>query len=600
MLLNRLALVIEDAPSFLVPLFVEYPGANAEFTHEVDDEGRITAFREIEWNGSADSRPPSISVELGGEGVVAFRDHLGTTHVGTEQRIKDLCRALLEDKAIQEFPMSAFNMAAFVDALPEHRSIVINAYDFLGFAESRSAANAWRDVELFLPAVRRDILSELELRDQTPLSSVFVSTRGRNTIVFVPPEFARHRFALKKWRAVADLFGIDEHEIRVFARSPRERSPEAVTWTVLGHGGVADFTITRAPFRGRPTTGGFFVARGVQRVPGGNSRPRLTVGIVPSELGSAGALSTLSQELTSLAYNHALNIRPIGFGTSRPNKASAEEISSLLDGFDATWVVAQHRLHKPSGHYSGLRASTLASRIAKDAVQALISCLRPDPEFDLLETCRKAPGVGLFGSALPAGGYKEDEQLLGRVLYNMLSEDHDLATAKEIVVLWPQELRFRGSHERVKIGGIWYSVRVVVRSDRMQSPRAVGFALRVSPRNRNAAGFRAFCVALMSGYGWTLRDDLMSSGEDLPLVFENEGEFVHLSTATTIEEIKRLTAFERLPAPVMGHILVTNLTVPRSILFSNDVTRYYDDIIHYSRLSGFMNEHYRAGLFEDW
>jgi hypothetical protein len=293
------------------------------------------------------------------------------------------------------------------------------------------------------------------------------------------------------------------------------------------------------------------------------------------------ANETIDKVATFGALKHAINVRPLGFGSPRNSKPSPRVLMERLSQFDYLWIIANHRQRHTGRFAIGLSMSSMASRFVKVTAQALIDCLCNEEGRDLLKSTFGRKKLGLVGSVrfLPELNPKD---LIRRALYSMLCEDAYLHSAERIVVLWPYEFSPKERYQKIRFGRHAYDVELIQRERNPRSLSLVSFALNVQPSRRTRQDFRDFCISLLACYGWEVRSESHEY-----IIFQNDREGIRVWPTESLDEIQSITSlnaeFQR-----YTDLILTNRTLTRSIREKAEIFKW--SVIHYSELSIWMNE----------
>jgi hypothetical protein len=589
--LHRLAEVGGGGAGFLLPVFLEYRGANHELVQRIDNSNNVSDFDPFLFNGEMlKVGASSVSAEIGGPAIWAFRDTAGRIHTGTQSEVGKVGRKMLEASAFEEDPIAGAEMAAFIDDEVSFPGVLRSAYAELAELSPRGA-DVWRDTVVLLPRVKEDLASFVRRgRGARTLNEVIAISRARTTHIFASSAIFETVKTLPRWRAAAKIFGIDSFEFHASRVALTAKSRELPSWIFFGIGGVARWVIKEPPFHGDltnfaelPDAGGAIVAAPISRqlALDVSRAVRLMIAVVMSDASRASVVDHIANGLGSNGIvKHAINIRPIGFGTPRKSKLSPRDVANLLTGFDYVWIVANHR-QRQGVNYRNLAVSHTASRFVRACALALISCLDDEIGRSLLKKTTGTRGFGLVG-AVRFKNLSSQAEIIQRVLYTMLCEDAHLHTAKQIIILWPYAMPKEQRWQRVKLGLHQYDVEVVERSGKKSHYDVVGLAFDVRLSKRTDADFRDFCISLFSGYGWVPRHE-----NDENVMLENEGEGIRIWPVQSTDALTLLIEHE---AEFGGNsdVIVTNRTL--SAAFRDRAIDRGWEILHYSELDTWLGQ----------
>lgn len=591
-ILHKIISVGGESAGFQLPIFRNYKGANQELIQRIDGHDHVASLDPILVGGSnCDCAIPDLEVHIGGEALWAFRDQLGNIHIGNVAEIQAIGRQLLTSGDLDQLPMAAADMAAFCKLENDFPMVLIAAFEALQKLSKRSA-EIWRDAVVLLPLIKQDLERQLgkSIRQHGNIDSVQAITRDGMTHIYAPANIALRASQLPRWRAIADIFGIREFKFHSRVARSAKITEKTPSWSLFGIGGISRFVIARPPFSASwethvPPDGA--IAHGPPEA--GSHGRQLIIAVVPSDIDHANSINQFLGHLSSDgAAKHAINIRPIGFGTPRKNKPSPAAIRDVLSDFDCIWIIANHRQRQTGNYANSLSAENTASRFVRAASIGLTACLATPDGKALLEEAGRNRGFGLVGGAKYNSSLNMHDMIC-QVLYSMLCEDAYLQSASRIILLWPYD--GIAKREQVTLGGRHYDVELIARPKVAAPIGIVGFALNVHLSKRTEQDFRDFCSSLVAGYGWNVRHD-----DGQSLLLENEGEAMRIWPVKSLSGIRdliqRTGEFGR-----GGDLIVTNQTIPAGMRAFADNQEW--GLAHYSELGRFMRNEYRMGVFKD-
>jgi hypothetical protein len=592
--LYRLISVGGETAGFLLPVFHAYRGTNQELIQQIDEHDNVLSFETIIHDGPSLPNPDrDMEAHVGGPAIWAFRDHDGHVCLGSGSVIQSIGLELLASGALDQFPMAAAEMVAFCAAEVRFAGILQSALRKLARI-SPKGAETWRDTILLLPVIKQDLARYISHGVRAEIADVLAITRGHVTHIYAPPSVADRVTQLPRWNVLAKIFGINRFEVHATKSRPGQKGDPRPVWSIYGIGGIARLVIQRPPFYGSsrtpaaPPSGAFASGPGVSQNSWLASEKRLIIAVVPSDRDQAAMLNRVCHsDPASGAMKHAINIRPIGFGTPRADKPSPKQLSEVLNGFDCLWIIANHRQRQVGSFPNSFSASHAASRFVRATASGLISCLASREGLDVLSEAGRERGFGLVG----ARRYKSSigmDGMMRSVLYSMLCEDAYLHSARRIVILWPYAVEQR---QHLALGARYYEVDVIARPQQTKYIDVVGFAINVQLSDRTETDFRDFCVSLVAGYGWNARQD-----DGRSILLENEGEAIRIwpviSAAAGMKLIAREAEFGS-----YGDIIISNQTVSAAMRSQAEVMGW--GLAHYSELGRLMKTEFRMGIFED-
>lgn len=576
--LYRLVSVGGETAGFLLPIFHMFPGANQELIQRIDQYNRITSLEAVQLSSQGFIGINEFpEVHVGDQALWVFRDQNNALHMGRASDVQLIGKQLLSSGSLDRYPMAAAEMAAFCQAEADYPKVMVAAFDAIKNLSSRGA-EAWRDSVILLPLIKQDMSQQIEhsSRERAHISDVFAITKGTTTHIYASPPIAAKIKQLPRWQLVSKVFGISDfvfHFAKENFTKPAEKVPE---WSLFGVGGVARFVIQKSPFFGSLASHGASADAVIAHGPPiekGSFRERLVIAVATSDARNVELVKQFSRHLSSGdARKHAINIRPIGFGTSQKQKLSPTEFRNELDEFNSIWIIANHRQRQTGKYWNSLSASNAASRFVKGLSESLIACLDSPTGRNFLVEAERGRGFGLFGST-KYDRITPKNELIQRVLCSMLCEDALLHTASKIVIIWPN-LKVEDSRERVELGAHIYDVELMRRPKSARFLSVVGLAANVQLSNRSELDFIDFCRSLMAGYGWHLRSD-----EGHNLLFASKDETLR------IWPVISAAASQVLLQGREGHgrdLIISNQTV--SIAMSNFARTRGWNLMHYSEL----------------
>jgi hypothetical protein len=535
-----------------------------------------------------------LSASIGEPAIWAFRDHKNDNHVGTVLQIKSLGLQLLKDRALSNYPMAAAEMAGFCDVEASHSDVMLAAFSNLSEISLRGA-ETWRDTVLFLPRIKEDIARQLSPGSTADISQVFAITHEGTTHVHAPRNITKQITRLPKWNALAQIFKIKSFKLHEHSAPPIKDTDKQPTAHVIGIGGVARWLVERPPFNGQPLDFSISRSKGaIATFPLTSSlfsrTKDLIVAITSSDLAHAEAVEAITHRITSDAWRHLINVRPIGFGTPRPDKASPLSLRDKLTNFDYVWIVSNHRQRQSGTYANQLSALHSASRYTKATALALIACAHSSENNQLLASSSSRGGKFGLAGAVRYASDSNPAEIIQQALYTMICEDAYLHSAARIIVLWPNSVRPDESKYQIMLGERHYEVELIQRPLKSRQSDVACLAFDVQLSKRTDKDFQDFCVSLVAGYGWVVRHK-----EDQSLLLENEGGVIRIWPTQSIQRAKEL-----LDQPAeygSDDIIITNRTIPQKMISQAEKTDW--SILHYSELGRWLSDNQRTGLFKD-
>lgn len=587
--LHRLISVAGETAGFLLPIFRTYPMSNQELIQHIDLHDHIVSLEPIVVGAPSDIKwTANIEVQIGERALWAFRDPLGGIHMGRAADIQKAGLELLSNNSLGSCPMAAAEMAAFCNAEEEYPEVMLSAFNTLR-EFSGHGAETWRDTVVLLPKIKEDLAHQLKpsVREKIDLNDVFAITHRSVTHIYAPELLTSSMVDLPRWYKLASIFGIQRFQIHPINPQSKKAVARVPEWSLFGFGGIARYVIERSPFFGSKFSKDGILAKGplVQ-----TTNIRLMIGIVTSDMRYMRQVSHIAHDMpTTGTTKHAINIRPIGFGTPRKDKLSPMAIRKAFNDFDCVWLVANHRQRQTGTFTVNFTASNIASRIARAASSGLIACLHMEKGMELLSEAGKERGFGLVG-AVKFTGALEMREMIRRVLYSMLCEDAHLHSASKIAILWPYDID-ANHREIIELGAHRYMVELFSRPKTNRFQDVVGFALNVQLSGRTKQEFSDFCLSLTAGYSWTLR-----RREGLSFLLENEGAVMRIWPAISLDDAFNIMTSSR-KFDRDHDLVITNQTIPHTVRTQAKSRNW--NFAHYSELGRWMKSEHRMGVFKD-
>ncbi|MFS2151315.1 hypothetical protein [Rhizobium sp. Rhizsp42] len=589
--LDRTLPSAEDVVGFELPVFRNQRGANSDLVQKIAADGTIDQFVPC-WlpNGKTRQQIPGGNlVEEGEQALWAFRGPDDKLIIGTRKELENYGIHALEHSLLDGFPLAAAEMVSFTRTEARFAEKLSEAYSFLK-AQSEETASNWLDTTLFLPAIRQDLAGASNAKNALiDLSQICVVTNGTLSTVYGPESINFAQDDLPSFWSVAKIFGVYEvRYIPLKANPPAQRDLE---WQLLGIGGIASFALTKLPFRGRRRTDNklptAIVATGLD-VSRKTRRRQLLVGVCGSDLIDLRHIESSLQREPEFRYRHAINVRPMGYGTPSPRKSPVSEALKTLPNADVVWVHATHRLRQTGS--SGMSGMHIASGTLSKALVGLVACVGNERGgMQLLENVRGHHTLGSIGT-WRLNPRAEDEDNVTRLVYNMMAEDVLLDAAEIIHVIWPSRAGSAPMFSRVAIGEAIHEVSYIMSSDPRLASTLVGLAPGVQPARRSLEQFKRFCIALMDGYNWH-----PYQGDGQLLTFRKGADA--FQTILAVDEGKIWQALEDEYLLSQARLLITNRTV--SLRMRSEFKRYGVEVSHYSEIGHWLMKVFGSRLVGD-
>lgn len=579
---------------FLLPLFREFSGSNSLLSQRIDLSGDVAGFDEyilsqIDQHVASDD----FETAIGEPAIWCFGLPNGKTLIGDAETISSVGIPVLKDDDLKNYPMAASDLAAFCGVEHKFPKIMLAAFNAAEELSERTAA-LWRDAVVLLPHIQEDLRDQLGNADDTELrlrSIICVSRRGV-THIFAPAELL-HAVEpnFSRWRAVANVFNIQRFELHPVRAFTKRTEAVPFSWRLVGAGGVGRWAVRNAPFKGTlrssPISSDKYAISEAPMLPGEQSDRSLIIAVVGSDYDNIKVAERASVIRGSWpTTKHAMMVRPMGFGTPRPNKVSVRQLPSALPTFDYFWIVGNHRRRKPLNGKQNMATSRAAARFVKDGALALID-LHASKKGSLTFNEMMLRGkFGLIGAAKHHPNIDEHEgrpeELIRRAIASALTEDAYLHTAEHIIAFWPEQDRAMPGRVTLKLGRHRYEIEVRPSWLMGTGKDVVLLALNVKPSRRTASDFQDFVVSLFSEFFWVERHRTLEN-----VLFEDEGEAIRIWPVATADDLRRLVQTKPEQSP---DLIITNQSIPWQI------SRYAQDngwdLIHYSDLYQWMQIHH--------
>lgn len=571
---------------FLLPIFSQFPRGNQHLIQAIGRDGRIDSFVNIDCI-SETSELYDLEVEVGSEAIWGFKDKTGAIYFGTYEEIKSIAPKILSHTCTGEMPMEALELARFCNLTEWAAKLLPVAQEYIS-KQSRTASAVWRDTAVLTPTLRKELAAGKVL-SYREINSVICVSSGRNVDVFLPREVPIHLSTLLEFSVMIRALGLDTIRTRLIRRPAVEVEAPSTAWTAVGIGGVARFVLSRPPFDKLPNQryqngwdGVIKSSRGlVENMVAGS----LVVSVFGSDLADVERLGFLLRDkFTKFAVFHAINIRPIGYGSPSSKKCSARTVGVTLPELRVTWAVTSHRLLQTGGHTNGLSASNDASRVAQAALSGIID-LFLEGRISEIEPYGNGT-VGIVGSKRYIKGLDLSANLKN-LLSSMLSDELRLHTASRIVVTIPTRYAKQESLS-IKLGRHQYRVNLIPRSKTSRLPTLTGFAIDVDSATRSVADLVDLCAGLLDSLGWVE----VASFDDC-VVFGRGPEEIRLWPAVSSLAVRNIIS-RRSERGRTDDIVVVNRTVASEWRKLGEYNNW--SVLHFSEIDRFLHSRKRAHL----
>ncbi|QIO52173.1 hypothetical protein HA461_13760 [Rhizobium leguminosarum bv. trifolii] len=588
-LLDRTIPSARKAVGFELPIFRSHKGANSDLVQKIAPDGTIERFVSCWLDTSHAFRvdDQTLVVDEGDQAIWVYRNERQKLVIGPQNELIEYGINALSAHSLDSYPLAAAEMAAFCRCEDRFPHVLKNAYAHLAEASSQSADN-WRDATVLLPAIREDMATRLGSRASARhLRQVIAVSRDRKTTIYGPEILEVESHNLSRFHAIARVFGIEDARFVPLKQATGE--PRQEIWRFVGTGGLASHALSKRPFFGqeRPNT----ELRKTQASASGTkwgsapALPQLFATVTGSDMQDVDYARRETENASAFRYRHAINVRPMGYGTPSPRKARPEQILRALPQVDVLWVLAAHRLRQTGRYQNGMSVLHVASRTLVNTLVGLIDTIG-DRGSEFLEGLRHQHVLGTVGIWRYNNDVDEVENFR-RLVYNMLSEDVLLHTVDRIKVLWT--MRETPASRIIHIGERRYGIEFIDCPRSKLGSTIVGFAAGVQPARRTADEFRDLCISLMAGYGWG-----QAFASESGVVMQSGKEEIRVSPVTTLQEMwSQLQSHQTHNA----HVIVTNKSVPQKL--KNEANYRSISVIHYSELGRWLKQNYGSRLLAE-
>ncbi|UIK00438.1 hypothetical protein LZK82_09915 [Rhizobium leguminosarum] len=592
--LDRTLPVARNAVGFELPIFRMFRGANADLVQRISKKGTVERFQScwLDTRHAVEVSDLEVSADEGDPALWAFRNEKRDLIVGTKDELVRYGIKALQLGSLKEHPVTAAELAAFCGCEEIVPEVLTKAFAYLSRISETTAAS-WRDVTVLMPAIKTGLVNQLgrKVADQRNLDQVVVLTVDHKTTVYGPQRLFPEELVLPKFRKLADTFGIDTVHFVAHERSHISR--KQVAWQVSGIGGLASHALEKAPFNG--TTAPNRKLAKVETVAVGEAarqsrRPHLFVQVLGSDPEDVAHTKLEIAGSPEFRYHHVINVRPMGYGTPRKSKASAQQVFRELDNADIIWFMTSHRLRQTGTPLNGMTGLQTASRTLSVAMRGLVACVGAKSDrdyfFEPLRNTHSAGAIAIWRHNPKVSSLDN----VKRLIFNMLSQDVQLHTAESLRVMWPLKNQPIPAFDTVELGERRYHVEFVPAQQFGLNTTLVGYAVDVSFPRDAASEFQRFCADLFAGYGWyrsgnRANENIMQKGnEDLLVIPSTSDRDVAGALARSREEMSRC-------------LVVTNRTVNKATAESAKKAKV--DFIHYSELGRWLGAVYGDKLIGD-
>jgi hypothetical protein len=149
-----------DAPTFLIPFFIDRPGSNRSLVQQISENDRVQSFIEIEIDGNCDPPITRPDVSIGQFALWAFRSSSGELLQGKRTDLLFALKAKLAVDEFREFPLIENQVAKFCDARDIYEDSLPPSFNAIADM-SLVMGEIWRDSVILLPVAKKEISTAL-------------------------------------------------------------------------------------------------------------------------------------------------------------------------------------------------------------------------------------------------------------------------------------------------------------------------------------------------------------------------------------------------------------------------------------------------------
>ena len=433
--------------------------------------------------------------KINGSGVV--EDFFATISPCIE--ILHSLRQWKKDGLFDAFPLLIYEVEYFIqDAYVDIHKSARRAFEDLRKI-SEQCASIWRDTEIFLPAVREDVVrhhrNRRELR--ADVAKIEIVTVGDFAKIYLPERLYSENLSLPNWDYMRINWKINQYSIEV-KRPPKAASTPFASWILLGQGPVGR-KIVSSQSESQVTFGqekGIAIATG-RGYSASDQKHQIVVTILSGNLGEVRAAESASLSLRHKNnVSHAVFVRPFGFGVPSQARASTREIHRSLSAFSYFWSIHRHRNIQSAGSSPRLAALHRANRNAA----AVSTVLLEFPDFKWNETRRTerrpvalgATGISRF---ISNNDFSRNLKIaVGALLDPEIRPTHDT----EVYCFVPKG--YQTGDYSVDLGKVTYDVRLIERKTSRRLQEVVLFATNMDFADDMREWYFNFCVSLVQSF----------------------------------------------------------------------------------------------------
>lgn len=589
-LLRGILVVSADIPSFVIPVFVHRLGSNQSLIQQIDKEGQVTAFLDIDVGNRYESVQEHLEVTVDSAALWGFRTPDGEVLWGKAAEISENLNRNLERGDYRKLPLIEAQIASFCNS-PVYESALLHSF-WLIKLHSPLMADIWRDSVILLPLAKSELAKGVpkHLLDGYLNSVRVIGKDGRIEIILprILFEFYQQEFKpkLNQTEKLGGVFGLSSPELVQSDSGPETfiepTSLEEVHGELISFTGIGDVVAGNSPSYRRVK---LLVPPWIDGQKRPKGRPLLSFCVINTEERNIDASLRIGKRIDRETIKIAIVTWPITFGTSSGHKLDLNALTALHPTFDYTFIVANHVLQKPTGLAPRLAASSRAVKYVRACIDGLMQIVwastGPKTPRDFFKIFPRG-GFGLVGR----GGATKDTtppSALFDAIGSTLNERLPLYRSQRLAVVGSSSI-LSHPHTEAFIDESVIKSHNNVLSVETNHPRLavtiLGFGIR--PVEFNELRLREFCIDLLRSRNFEmLRDsDIYIYGK-----FPKIGSVAFSFTVPEFSIDKTLSTFGRIK--VKRQCILANFTPSRSLArhcASRGVL-----IFHYAMLDEFLS-----------
>lgn len=508
-----------DAPCFLVPLFVEFPGSNRLLVQKISEDDLINSFFEMDIDRSCETTNESFDAQLNQPAFWAFRLNKDEVIQGNAHHVASLLGPYLRKHAFSKYPLIQSQVARFCGDIERHRQALALSFKMLT-RHSPIIAEIWRDAVVIAPVARRELSSKAR-RKLTPEEIDKIRVVGHSSRLSIEiPSSAYDQVAgdspptLTETHKIADVFGLSgfyivRRDLRdELIRTARRR--DQFFGIVRSFSGTG-FMIARS--LNAVEDSGIIFPRSISRLEAkaiaANRKPLFVFAITNLATPNVEAALDFARKHDTGPIKVAIALQPLSFGVVRKGETVSPQLERLKGEFDYVFVIGNHILQRPYGDAPGLAASSKAIKYVRACIHTFIEMARADDgPISAAEFRTIFPlGFCLVGRAYRSWRDLSHSDLLKNAIGSTLNERLSLFDAKRLVIAGPQNI-VKDAEVMNFVGDSAARTRdAVVTMESVESRQAITvLALGIELRGTSDLLFRNFCLRLLEFLGWEISD----------------------------------------------------------------------------------------------